>query len=206
MAELLLAWFSIYGLPLVVVATIIGQMGVPTPVSILLLTVGAMMSDSVYSPIAVFAMCLLAAHTGGQIGYWLGRFFGPTIINWLHGSRYHELIERAEAYSKRYGPASIFITRWLVSPVSPYLNYIIGMAQVGWSKFTIMSISGEAIWVAMYLTLGHVFSQSIATTDDLLANSMWFVGALIAAVMLGKPFAKTWRRISAKRAERRADR
>lgn len=206
MADLLLSWFAVYGTPLLVAALVFGQTGIPVPTSILLLTVGALLSDSAYSPAAVFVSGLVGAIIGDQIGYWIGRLGGEKVVNRIRNSRYSHMVEKAERFSTRWGATSVFFTRWLVSPVGPYLNYLVGMTKLSWPRFTAMSVAGEALWIAMFLTIGHQFRQSIAETDDLLANLTWFAGATIAAVVLGRRFRRVWIQVTARRRARRAER
>lgn len=199
MTDLLLNWFSLYGIPLVLVALVFGQMGIPVPTSILLLTIGAMLVDSVYNPLLIFAVAVVGAVIGDQIGYWLGRRGGEPLVERLKAGKYAKLMARAEYFSTRFGAFGVFITRWLVSPVGPYVNYVVGMTKLSWSKFTTMSIAGESIWIGLYLGLGYAFSKSIASLNDFLANFTWFAGALIVTVFLALRFFRQWRRAAAEK-------
>lgn len=199
MTDLLLSWFSLYGIPLVLIALIFGQMGIPVPTSILLLTVGAMLPDSVYNPFVVFGVAVTGAVIGDQVGYWVGRRGGEPLVERLKAGKYSKLMVRAEYFSTRFGAFGVFITRWLVSPVGPYVNYVVGMTKLSWSKFTTMSLTGEAIWIGLYLSLGYVFSRSIASLNDFLVNFTWFAGALITTVFLALRFYRQWRRANAQK-------
>lgn len=185
MTDTLLNWFSLYGAYALVAALMIGQTGIPVPTSILLLTVGAMLADGIIGPFTVFFSSLVGASAGDQIGYHIGRAGGPPLSARIHGSRWHHLLERAERYSDRWGAPGVFFSRWLVSPVGPYINYLAGMTKLPWYRFTLMSVSGEAIWIAGYLSLGALFSTSISAVNELLANFTWFAGALAVSIYLG---------------------
>ncbi|MEM0898321.1 MAG: DedA family protein [Pseudomonadota bacterium] len=202
MAEILLTWFSIYGLPLLVTALIFGQMGVPVPTSILLLTVGAMLKESVYSAPIVFIAGLVGATIGDQASYWIGRKGGPAIIERLRTTRYDHVIERAEQFSAHRGAISVFFSRWLVPPVGPYLNYVVGATRLEWSKFTIMAVIGEAVWITIFVSIGFVFRHSIAETNDAIANTIWFLGALIATIIIGKHVRRALQKMKTRRSQK----
>lgn len=186
MSDLLLNWFSIYGLPLMFGAVTFGQMGLPVPTSILLLTIGAMIANAAFQPWQAFASALAGAVLGDQIAFWIGRAGGEPLVARLRLSRYGAVIDRASNYTEEYGSYSVFLSRWLVSPIGPYLNYVVGMMGMSWRKFSIMSLAGEALWISLFMGLGFTFSRSIAALNDLLANASWFLGALIATLYLGR--------------------
>ena len=65
------------------------------------------------------------------------------------------------------------------------MNYIAGMSKMPWALFTVMSISGESLWIAIYLALGAAFSASIGAIDEFVTNLTWFIGAAFIAMFLG---------------------
>lgn len=181
MIDIVLTWFALYGVQTLFVALFAGQTGIiPVPTTIVLLTVGAMLVDKTVAPLNVFLSCLSGALLGDQFGYWTGRAGGPAFAAYLSDSRWGKMFKRAEMYSLRWGAIGVFFSRWLVSPVGPYLNYLVGMTGLPWLKFTIMSVSGETIWIAGFLAIGYGFSASITSIDTLVANVSFFVGGLVA--------------------------
>ena len=185
MIDTVLNWFALYGAQALFFALFAGQTGiVPVPTTIVLLTVGALLLDTAISATSVFAWCVSGAVVGDQFGYALGRAGGPRFAAKLQGSRWAPMFERAETYSAKWGALGVFFSRWLVSPIGPYLNYLVGMTKLNWFKFSTMSLAGEAIWISGCLTLGYMFSASITSIDGLLANITWAVGALIATLFI----------------------
>lgn len=185
MIDIVLNWFALYGVQVLFIALFAGQTGiVPVPTTIVLLTVGALLADGAVSSISVFFSCISGALLGDQFGYAVGRAGGPTFAAKLHGSRWAPMFDRAERYSAKWGALGVFFSRWLVSPIGPYLNYLVGMTKLNWFKFSSMSLAGETIWIAGCLSLGYMFSASITSIDGLLANITWFVGALIATLFI----------------------
>ncbi|MDZ7822698.1 MAG: DedA family protein [Ahrensia sp.] len=185
MIETVLTWFALYGVQALFIALFAGQTGIiPVPTTIIMLTVGAILVDSDVSPINTFISCLLGAVLGDQFGYAVGRAGGPKLNARLQGSRWSKVLKRAENYSLKWGAIGVFLSRWLVSPVGPYLNYLVGMTKMPWLSFTAMSIVGEAIWIVGFLSIGYAFSASITKIDAVVANVTWFIGALFVTAFL----------------------
>lgn len=185
MTELVLEWFSSYGVVALLLALFFGQMGVPIPTSILLLTVGAMLAESGLSILAIVGASIAAASAGDQAAYWIGRVGGERLAHRAQKGRFARLWQRAERTAGRWGEWTVFLSRWLVSPPGPYINYLVGAVGMRWPRFTIMALAGETIWIVSYLSIGAAFRNSIAVVNDTLANAIWFVGAGIVTVYLG---------------------
>lgn len=186
MIETVLNWFALYGVAVLFIAILAGQTGViPVPTTIILLTVGALLEDGSVNPLYVLITSVFGAVLGDQFGYTVGRMGGLTLLSRIEATRWGPMIERAERYSSKWGSFGVFFSRWLVSPVGPYVNYLVGMTKMPWLRFSLMSVAGEIVWIAGCLGLGYGFSASIPSIDALLANMTWFVGALIATVFLG---------------------
>jgi membrane protein DedA with SNARE-associated domain len=93
-------------------------------------------------------------------------------------------IAQARAFAKRWGGAGIFFTRWLVTPLGPWLNLTSGIANYPWGAFLIWDVLGETLWVVLYVLLGKLFSGRVQALLDILGNLSWVIVGLIAAVIL----------------------
>ncbi|MCT8999467.1 DedA family protein [Chelativorans intermedius] len=186
MSESVLALFAVYGLPGMFAVLAAGQFGVPLPTSILLMSAGALAADGDISPLALFLWALAGAVTGDQAGYALGRFGGRAALERLMPQRWGRSgLGQAEALSARWGSLGIFFSRWLVSPLGPWINITSGIARYSWPRFLFWDVTGESIWIAGYAALGYGFSRSIAGLADFLANLGWLVGAVAVTLLLG---------------------
>lgn len=185
MIDSVLTWFALYGVQALFFALFAGQTGIiPVPTTIVLLTVGALLVDRTVAPVSVFISCLAGAALGDQFGYAVGRAGGPSLAAKLTKSRWGDAFVRAERYSSKWGALGVFFSRWLVSPIGPYLNYLVGITKLNWAKFTSMSLAGEAIWISGCLALGYAFSASIGSIDKFLSNLTWFIGAGLATYFI----------------------
>ena len=80
MSAYLLEWFSLYGLPLFFGVLVISSAGVPFPITLLLIVAGSFVEQGEMDLWQVISLGIAGAVLGDQIGYFLGRFGGRTLI------------------------------------------------------------------------------------------------------------------------------
>ena len=171
------------GAPLLFVATFLACLAVPAPISVLMLAAGGFASVGDLSLVSVFAAALAGAIAGDQLGYFLGAKRGPRILTWL-GPRAAP-IERASALLAARGGIAVFLSRWLVSALGPYVNLAAGMSRQRWAIFTAWGAFGELVWVGLYIGLGYAFTGNLEAASAAAANALGLIAACVVAAGLG---------------------
>lgn len=185
LTDQLLAALSLYGLPVLFGVIAIAATGVPMPVTLMLVAAGSFVELGEMKLWQVLVVASSAAVLGDQIGYALGRWGGRSVLERLRRRKNGEAkIAQARAFAKRWGGAGIFFTRWLVTPLGPWLNLTSGIANYPWGAFLIWDVLGETLWVVIYVLLGKFFSGRVQALLDILGNLSWVIVGLIAAVIL----------------------
>ncbi|MDQ3908151.1 MAG: DedA family protein [Acidobacteriota bacterium] len=186
MTDQLLSLLSIYGLPALFAVLVVASFGVPLPVTFLLVAAGSFVAQGELNLWQVCALACAGAVVGDQIGYCVGRFGGRGVVRRIT-SRFggRAGVERAEAFARRWGGAGVFLSRWLFTPLGPWINLTSGEAQYPWLRFALWDVAGEALWVLIYVSLGRVFSGSVQELADLLGNLAWVALGLLATALLG---------------------
>lgn len=186
MTDLILEWFALYGLPVLFVTLAVSAFGVPMPVKLLMLVAGAVVGIGEIEFWQALAVGSLGATAGDQIGYFLGRNGGRPLVERITG-RYggRRVLEQAERSLNRWGAIALFFSRWLVTPIGPWLNLICGSVRYSWVLFTVVGVLGETLWVLIYVMLGMYFSDRVQDTADLLISLTWAIFGLAAASYLG---------------------
>lgn len=186
MIDQLLGWLSLYGVPALFGILVVTSAGVPFPDTLLLLAVGSFVAQGELKLWQVLIVGSAGAIVGDQIGYCLGRWGGRRLVrritNKVGGA---DKIKRAEAFSKRWGSAGIFFSRWLVGPLGPWINLSSGITVYPWTRFILWDVLGEVLWVVLYVMLGKVFSDRVQDLAELLGNLTWVIVGVIAAIILG---------------------
>ena len=182
----LLAELLVYGVPLLFAVIAIAAVGVPFPVSLMLVAAGSFAKQGEMRLLSVILAGSLAAILGDQIGYSISRWGGRRLIDRitrrLGGA---EKIKKAEALLKKWGGPGIFFSRWLITELGPWLNVTSGIARYPWRRFILWDVLGEVLWVVLYVMLGYIFSDRVQYIAEILGNLAWAILAFIVALILG---------------------
>ena len=191
MTDWLLALVPQYGVWLLAVCTFLSCLALPVPASILMLAAGGFVAAGDLSLTGSVAAALAGAVAGDQAGYFGGRWGGSGLIDRM-GSRVAPLAKATELLSTRGGIA-VYLSRWLVSALGPYVNLAAGAARQPWATFSLWCIAGEATWVGLYLGLGYAFTGNIEAASSIALELLGFLCAGAVALGLAAWLAMTLR-------------
>ena len=191
--EQLLAALSLYGLPVLFGVLVVGCAGIPLPASLMLVAAGSFAQFGEMKLWQVITVAIVASVLGDQIGYGLGRWGGHLAERFSRKLGGEEKLKRAEEFARRWGGTGIFFSRWLVTPLGPWLNLTSGMARYSWPRFLLWDALGETLWVVLYVMLGGLFSDSVQALAEILGSLVWVVAGLVLAVILGWQLTRAFR-------------
>lgn len=181
-----LAALLVHGLPVLFGVILICSVGVPFPISLMLVAAGSFVEQGEMKLWQVVAVASAAAVLGDQIAYGLSRWAGPRLVKRLSRRIDAETkIKEAEALTKRWSGASIFLSRWLVTALGPWVNVASGIANYPWRRFLFWDVLGEMLWVILYVGIGYVFSNRVQAIAEILSNLAWVIAGLIVTIILG---------------------
>ena len=186
MGDQVLAALSQYGSPALFAAVMVAAIGVPLPVTLLLVVTGSLISQGVMNFWWSIGVASAGSIAGDQIGYVIGRWGGTKLVSKciaLLGGR--ERLAQAEAKARRWGGWGVFFSRWLVSPLGPWINFASGIAEYSWVRFAVWDVLGEVLGVVLFIMLGRTFSDRILALDAVLGDFTWAFVALLVAMVLG---------------------
>ena len=186
MSETLYTLTATHGVGIVVICAYLSCLAIPIPTSLVMLAAGAFCAAGDLDFGTVLASAWIAAALGDQTGYWIGRRYGPGILDRIarNPSR-TRLIERAREVVAERGGVGVFFSTWLFSPLGPWVNLAAGSAGLGWLRFSIADLAGEAIWVTFYLSMGYIFAQRLDQLAALLSQLSGFLAAGAVTLLLG---------------------
>lgn len=183
MTEWLLALVPQYGPWLLFAATFSSCVALPIPASILMLAGGGFVASGDLSLTGTGLAALTGAVAGDQTGYAVGRVGGADVVARIATKA--PLIRKASDLLARRGGAAVFLSRWFVSALGPYVNVAAGATRQPWPRFTAWSVLGEAVWVALYVGLGFAFAGNIAAASAMAVNLLGMLAAGAVAAGLG---------------------
>lgn len=187
MSDTLLALVPQYGIALVFLATFFSCLALPVPSSLIMLSAGAFAAGGDLSLIGITLGAFAGAAIGDQVGFAIGKYSGEKIERFSQGSaKRAALFDRAQSYVQNRGGLGVFFSRWLVSPLGPYVNALSGAAGMNWRLFTFWDLLGEAVWVCIYVGLGFTFAGQIEAVSQILGNLSGALAAGLVTILLGK--------------------
>lgn len=191
MTEALIGLVAGHGTWLLAAITFLSCLALPVPASLAMMAAGAFVAVGDLSGTEVIAAALVGAVAGDQAGYALGRRAKAWLARLALRGGLGVRIGTARSYLAARGGRAVFLSRWLVSPLGPYVNLAAGAAGLDWRRFSMASLAGECLWVGLYVGLGWAFGTQIDLVADLAGWALTAVAASAAAVFSGRAL---WRR------------
>jgi membrane-associated protein len=186
MSEQVLAALARYGSPALFAIVAVAAVGVPLPVTLLLIVTGSLAAQGVMNVWLAIAIASVGSVAGDQIGFAVGRWGGKVLVARLSrmiGNA--ERIRELDAKAKSWGGAGVFFSRWLVSPLGPWINVASGAADYSWLRFTLWDFLGESFGAGLYIWLGLVFSDRVQALGAILGDLTWAILGTLAAALIG---------------------
>jgi membrane protein DedA with SNARE-associated domain len=186
MTAWVLALVPQYGLWLIAAVTFLSCLALPFPASIIMLTAGGFAAAGDLVGWQVFLAAAAGAIAGDQIGYLAGRGYGSPLLARLGRDPGREkLLARAHEMMDRQGISAIFFSRWLVSPLGPWVNLVAGSMGYAWLKFSTVGIAGEAVWAGLYVGTGYAFAGNVEAASSTLGSALGMIAGAGAVGVLG---------------------
>ncbi|MEZ4865425.1 MAG: DedA family protein [Caldilineaceae bacterium] len=189
-----LSALALYGVPAVFGILVCSSTGLPLPGSFLLIVAGSFVAQGEMDFWALIAAGIGGAVIGDHIGYGLGRVGGRGVLDWSARLLASEArTQQAENAMRRWGGVSVFLTRWLLSPVGPWINLISGITGYSLPHFSFWDVAGETVWVFLYVWLGMIFSYQLDTLNSMLGDLTWVALGIVVVIGLGWKLVQMYR-------------
>ena len=186
MTDWLLALVPTYGLWLIAATTFASCLALPIPSSVIMLAAGGFAAAGDLVLWQVVSAAILGAVAGDQVGYGAGHLGGAPFLDRLAKAPARaKVIDRARNTMEAKGGIAVFLSRWLFSPLGPYVNVISGAMRHNWLRFTLWGILGEVVWCVIYVLMGRAFAGNMNAASDLLGSILGFVATGTAVLLLG---------------------
>ncbi len=173
-----------FGYPIIIAVVFLGELGIPLPVSTLLLAAGSFTVDGTLNMYILLPLVAITAIIGDSIGYIIGKQFGETFVTYYFrkSGLTPKRIERIENLFRRWGMILIFLSRFVLTPLCIPINLFAGMSEFPFWRFFAMVVIGEIIWASTYLYLGYVFGVNWMAVSSYIGNTPWIIVLLIVGI------------------------
>jgi membrane-associated protein len=103
-------------------------------------------------------LLMLAAFSGDNTNYWIGRLFGIKLFK--HDSRFfkHEHLEKTQAFYAKHGGKTIIFARFLPI-VRTFAPFVAGIGSMNYRTFISFSALGSLAWIGSLTLAGYFFGN-----------------------------------------------
>lgn len=188
-SEMILPAILTYGAPALAIVVLIGSLGFPVPVTLLMVAAGAFARQGLIDSSLTVALVLLGALIGDSASYLLGRYAWSRLRRVDRSA----LWRRAQAAFGRRGGLAILVTHLVLMPLCAPVTVIAGRSRYAFRRFLAYDAVGVLGWVLVYGGLGYLFADRWEAIGGLMGD---LGAALAAALLLGGIGYVVSRRIS----------
>jgi len=107
----------------------------------------------------------LAALTGDNVNYFVGKFVGARLFGGATGRFLNRKnLERTHAFFERHGGKTIILARF-VPVVRTFAPFVAGMGAMTYRRFLAFSIVAASMWVGLCVSAGYLFGSIQAVRE-----------------------------------------
>ncbi len=164
-------WFKDFGwmAPVLLIIAMVAQMFLIVIPTIALMVVSILAYGPIWGSLIVF----IAVFTASSVGYFIGRYFGPVIVEKIIG---HKSEKKVADFLEDYGFWAVFITRLNPFLSNDAISFVGGILKMGYWKFISATIIGIAPLTIFIAILGK-------STQGLKTGLLW--GSIISLILFG---------------------
>lgn len=193
MTEYTLELIADFGLYFVAACVFFASLALPLPASALVLAAGAFAASGDLAVEQVLLVTFVSFVLGDQAAFRLARQAGTPLLARLRDNpRSAALVERSDTLVADYGLLAVLISHTLLSPTAAYVSYICGASSMRWRSFSLVAVSGAAIWTLGLVYVGYAFSPRLGQLADLTTDIVIASAALVTVIALARWLHGRW--------------
>ena len=125
----------------------------------LLFVIGALCGMGSLQLQVALPLLILAAFTGDNTNYWVGRLLGLRLLNhpnqrWIK----HEHLEKTHAFYAKHGGKTVIFARFLPI-IRTFAPFVAGIGTMNYRLYLMFSILGGLAWIGSLMLAGFFFGN-----------------------------------------------
>jgi membrane-associated protein len=156
----------------------------------LLFVAGAIAANGVMDVQFLVMLLMLAAFTGDNTNYWIGRYLGPKIFSRTDSrilNRKH--LDKTNLFYKKHGGKTIIFARFLPI-IRTFAPFVAGIGRMTYTTFMSYSAIGSLFWINFFIFGGYFFGNVPIVKDNL---SFFILGIVFISIIPGIiQFVRSW--------------
>jgi len=184
--DYVLALFSSYGYFVIIAGVLLENAGIPAPGHTVVLA-GAFLAYSGHLSVWWVGACAcVAGIIGDNLGYWIGRHYGRSLVERHRRLRKRE--PKVRRFFDAHGARTVVIGRF-VTGLQTVVALMAGISRMKWRTFLGWNVVGAIAWAATFSALGYLAGGSIHAIDSYLG----VVGLIVLGVAVLVVALLLWR-------------
>ncbi|HEY7628674.1 MAG TPA: VTT domain-containing protein, partial [Ilumatobacteraceae bacterium] len=136
----------------------------------------------------VAPLLVVCAFVGNQVGYQIGRTFGPSVFDRPEGRLFSQRnVAKTQAFFDHHGTKALVIARF-VPIVRTFVPVMAGVGKMNRRTFIMANAVGAVVWAGGITVLGYFLGQI-----DVIKNNIELAAVVVVAISL-LPVAIEYRR------------
>lgn len=125
----------------------------------LLFAVGSLAALNVIRVEYVVPLLMIAALTGDNTNYWIGRKLGPKVFAQEKSKFFNkEYLDRTHGFYEKYGRITVILARFLPI-IRTFSPFVAGIGRMTYQIFLLFSFVGALLWVNLFVLAGYFFGN-----------------------------------------------
>jgi membrane protein DedA with SNARE-associated domain len=137
--------------------------GLPLPGETALIACAVLASQGKLSIAAVIAVAIAAAIIGDNLGYWVARKGGRTLLSRYRLTRRYadQYLPRGERFFAKHGGKAVFFGRF-VAVLRVTAAWTAGLSRMGWWRFFAWNAAGGIVWATLVGLIAYYLGDAAA--------------------------------------------
>ena len=113
------------------------------------------------NPLSIFALVILmliAAFSGDNTNYTIGRFLGMKVYEKNYRLIKRKYLDETHAFYEKHGGKTLIIARFMPI-IRTFAPFVAGVGTMKYSRFLMFCIVGNILWVNIFLWAGYFFGN-----------------------------------------------
>jgi membrane-associated protein len=177
LSDTVLTYLVTYGAPILFVTAYLGSLGIPFPITLVIIAAGAFTRQGILDWRLAIPACLVGAVLADNTEYLLGRKAGP----WFERRFGQSAVWKgALGTFNRQGGWAILLTRFWLTNLAPVVNLVAG-TRYPYRRFLFFDVTGEFLWVLLFGGVGYLFGSAWELASQFVSD---FTGFSLGLVIL----------------------
>lgn len=106
----------------------------------------------------IILLLILAAFTGDNTNYFIGRFLGQKVYERNYRLIRKEYLNKTHTFYEKHGGKTLIIARFMPI-IRTFAPFVAGVGTMRYTRFFCYSIAGNIMWVTMFSLCGYFFGN-----------------------------------------------